>query len=390
MTGSRRVSSHNRYSRSIASASNLQRLTPLLCLSHLGRAYLKEWTLVLYGTYDDPNKHLDSNSNTQPPTSVAQSSRPPALSSAFGKQTMASQPPPPPPPPPISTALDHPRVEATPMQQPNSKPHLQWFQSSPPPPPPPPPAPESKHPASSWSPPPPVTSTSAYVTTFKTTISTSTSSSTSTSTSSSTQPQLDTGVRVNSGGQTTKADFDVVSPTSGGQTTNMPDTSLRPQAPSGAEQPITSGGSKDDPRTQTGDTSTWRPQVGQQDDGKLVGSQPTKPPVAAHDLSQANGAQNNEFDANQIDLKLSKDYRSSGGQSIYTSASDPNLSKISIVDNTLASKEKQKSSAISGYRQELINLWLTQLLAPATTILMLIYRQLHLSALQGGDSIVRL
>lgn len=326
------------------------------------------------------SKHL---STIPPPTvqgsqisSGTQSSSP---SPGLNKPS-ASNPPPPPPP------INQYPTESTPLNRP-------WLHSysSPAPPPPPPPLPPvvtSMPPkvasSSPYPPPPTTTTTSSYVTTFKTIVSTpSSSSATSSSSSSSPSPpslspqqhaqgNIGTGrVQTDQSGQIIKADFEVVSPPSLPVTTTTPTTSTNfnlleqsdarfrpPQGEHGYHNFSTS--------FDVNSIAKLKPPVNQIDSNKI--DVPTTVPmnrltVPQQDL-QGNNTHNNNggqqqnqhelIDGNQIDSKLTKDYRSSGDQSsndfsaakTTTATNDLNVDSANKVQTKLA--DQQNSAANLG------------------------------------------
>lgn len=283
---------------------------------------------MLYGTKEDPNSHLDA---ATPP--------PPPLPEAIPKARPSSQAPQPAsaPPPPISmsprpgTPPPAPEAAARPVEQQQQQQHWSTYlppASSPPPPPPLPAMAPTRLPGggagqlqANYSGLPssgPASSSSS-----------STSSSSSSSISSSTQAAYDvtTFNSIASGssssrptlaqGGAMKADFDIVSPAS--------------------ERPISSSSDQDEPTTTPAaptKQSTSPSSPGSDSDEPNI----TKPPVdAVEDAQQQQhsggaGASNRpasgqqrpsglDLEGNQIDLKLGKDYRSSGDQTTSSSIS---------------------------------------------------------------------
>lgn len=149
--------------------------------------------------------------------------------------------------------------------------------------------PATTPPASSTTPPPASPSTTAtnYQTTFRTTVTSSSGSSVPSSSSSGS----------NRGQSPTRpTDFDVVSP----DQTRPPVNQLRPSATSEAPMMPTTSGSSD------------APGVSDLVVAPLGSITALKPPVSQDKQQPTTDSSMNGFDANQIDLKLTKDYRSSG------------------------------------------------------------------------------
>lgn len=381
--------------------------------------------MILYGTYDDPNRHLDpisapatlqqtTNSPTAPtftlePHHSKHSSTipPPASPAQSGIQTSTGllskpissfpSPSPPPPPPPLQPPLNQNPTEHTfaayNHQQNNNRPWHYSSQASPPPPLPPVTSVPPKI-SSTSAHPPTITTTSSYVTTFKTIVSTSSSSPTSTSTSTSSSPppppppslasdqqaQGNNGpvrAQIDQSGQIIKADFEVVPPPSlaATPTTNFnfqqhhqqTDPRFRPTQGEHGAHPFNTSFDKNN-------VAQFKPPVIQIDGNKI--DTPTlltsKQTLTQHDYpnnntinnnnnnnnngnNNLNGGQQNqhELDGNQIDSKLTKDYRSSGDQSSnYLSANtktittnDLNVDSANKVQTKL--KDEQNSSANS-------------------------------------------
>lgn len=345
--------------------------------------------MILYGTYDDPNRHLDpiSPTATQPQTTTPTNSVTPATftlephhskhsstvpppaspaqsgtqnsSSGLMSKPIGSLPSPPPPPPPLN---QYPAEQSTPVAHNHQQNNRPWLYSSPAPPPPPPLPPVTSTPpkASPTSPQPhphshpPSTTTSSYVTTFKTIVSTSSSSPASSSPppppppssapppplSSHQQPHGNNGpvrVHIDQSGQVMKADFEVVSPPSlpisataskfntqqqqQQQQQHQTDARFRPTQGDYGNQAFNIS-------FEANNVVQLKPPVNQIDSNKIdTPTMPTsKQTNAQHDHSNNNTINNNnnnnggqqhqhELDGNQIDSKLSKDYRSSGDQS---------------------------------------------------------------------------
>lgn len=380
------------------------------------RAYLKEWTLILYGTYDDPNRHLDPIQATTTPQSTTTTSNtqtatftlephhskhlstipPPTLqgsqvssgtqsSSPSLNKPAASNPPPP--------------INQSPTESTSSPPSRPWLHSysspAPPPPPPLPPVATSMPPkvASSSPHPPTISSTSSYVTTFKTIVSTPSSSSATSSSSppppnlSSQQPaQGNTGssrVQIDQSGQIIKADFEVVSPpslpvtstTTTATTTTSTNFNTLQQSDARFRLPPQGEHGYHSFNTTSFDVNSiarLKPPVNQIDSNKI--DVPTNRLTVSQQDPQGNTHNNNTHNnnnsgqqqnqpelidgQNQIDSKLTKDYRSSGDQSSNyfsptktTTINDLNVDSANKVQTKLV--DQQNSAANLGAQPSL-------------------------------------
>lgn len=235
---------------------------------------------MLYGTYDDPNKHLDSQQpvatsappTNPPPTSPPTSPTPVTPSSRLNPSSSSV-------PPPVT------KSESSSQPPSSARPNPHWTY------PPPPMSSVGKLPAptTTQQPPSSSTSSSSYLSSFKS----SSSSSISSSSTGSTRLQL--------GNQLVKADFEIVAPPNEQQVqlSSLPPPPLKPTTDVAAIPTTTSS-----PIELSNASSSSKPQT----EAEII-----KPTIMQETTT---GQPNLELDNNQIDLKLSKDYRSSGDQSV--------------------------------------------------------------------------
>lgn len=297
----------------------------------------------------------------------------------------------PPPPPPLPPGVS-PGATSRPAGN-NNPPQVSSAANQPATAPPPPPPARPQSPQAPIS-----TTTASYVTTFKTIVSSSSSTQPSSGQSppdKTVQQQQQTTslagqrVQVNlnqAGGQLIKADFEVVSApgnqlvgpsdkqhnhnqehtstlahrptvigTASGQPGNQfngeifegPPATVPSSSPRPPDQPVRVFG--DNQQQDLGGQQFSKPAVIHLDGNKI--ELPMKPAVGMHDLlmptnhhqhqpssgtpqTTSQPTQQNELDGNQIDLKLSKDYRSSGDQSIYGTTTTATIATTISVPTT--------------------------------------------------------
>lgn len=407
---------------------------------------MKEWTLILYGTSEDPNRHLDvaSLAHSMPiaatPAPVQHHSAtikatvatpsgagskantllpPPPISSHNGQHTFASgassSSSPPPPPlgldgasePHVATTGGPKRPQAgawppAPVSM-SSAPSPPTLSSSSAPPPPLPPIASSGYvkppitpPTSTATSTTSTTTTSSYVTTFKTLVSSTVAPPVSAGKYEHVQQQFKPAGQLS---PAIKADFEIVSPSNGGLNNNQWSGSSS-SSPSNGELPMSENTGNTLNKTDSfGVGLNTKPPVSQIDGNKIdltvpkltqqqvttttgatpttittaVGSsgsdQPTTTTIATTTTAITNTFNQNELDANQLDAKMmTKDYRSSGGQSLYQPANnqrnemltDANSGSSGALFNA-TSKQVTKSAANSHF-QLIESIWLLQLM----------------------------
>lgn len=295
------------------------------------RAFFKEWTLTLYGTREDPNKHLDMNSihatpatpqqHQQPAAARLPSLKPPAAGHRGGSSgSGASSAPPPPsfnPSNPdasrattmattsANTAMTHQQLQPK-RPQTTSSSSSQHHQST----------------AQSFSPsssplPPPMSGNSGQVASVsaaakKLASTTPSGDAVPSTTASSLGTFKSNDILAASGPEQarpiapSKSDFDIVSAPAG---------TGRAQTQPGNHQPAVQGLDDSMSMFAGGPKSPASHANGDKNASLATGAPAMKPPVGAMDGNrQQSDKQADELDANQLDLKLTKDYRSSGGQ----------------------------------------------------------------------------
>lgn len=380
---------------------------------------MKEWTLILYGTYEDPNKHLDNSElssisqqtrfSPPPPHSSSSQTRvnlQTSLTSNINNQKQASMTNHPPGPIQVVNQQQHLSQAANhhhqqPGNEASSRPAWSFPapilpSSSSAPPPPPAPLPPAGSVQSSQNNnnnrqqqtllsgavstsanttpvplPPPVsttTSSSSYVTTFKTIV--NSSSLGQPTNQAKLQEQQSAGITSNLGtnangsgsgsgrnqqhlGSNGKADFEIVSPAGINNqqqqqqpvtTTNVPDLNLN--------NINNSHGSHFNSHNDTiNDLLLAQQKPNQQQNVFGDMNLPMKPAVSLHDQNILDNNDNKQqttttpslqnhvggeiLDGNQIDLKLTKDYRSSGDH--YGTGNTNTNSNFNRGDNGLSS-----------------------------------------------------